>query len=142
MRVTLLAIMVGLSALAVLFLVLSSLSYRRFRGAVPEIRSSDDLTRLRSQATLQMYLSLPAHPALTLGGVAVVWLLGWLYFGVLGWLDLLLYGVLPIVVVSVVASLEESPAERSKEMKVADPSLNPERDRIVDVWINRLLPKW
>jgi hypothetical protein len=140
--VTLLAIMVGLSALAVLFLVLSSLSYRRFRNTVPEIRSADDLTRLRSHATLQMYLSLPAHPALTLGGIAIVWLLGWLYFGALGWLDLLLYGVLPVIVVFVLASIGESPADQSKEMQVADASLAPERDRIVDVWINRLLPKW
>lgn len=142
MRTPLLVIMVALPALSAAVLIVLTITYRRFRRAVPELRTSEDLRRLRSLAKLQMYLSLLAHTFLTFGGVIVTWLIGWLVVKELGWLDLLLYGVAPILVALVIASLGQSPARQAKRIPTRDALLASERDRIVDVWINRLVPDW
>lgn len=142
MRGLLLAIMLGLSVVAIVVMVILTVTYRRFRRAVPELRDADDLRQLRSLAKLQMYLSLAAHPLLTIGGVFVVWLFGWLVVKELGWLDLLLYGIVPVVGAFVVACTGESPAEMAKTIPASNASLAAERDRTVDVWINRLFPDW
>jgi hypothetical protein len=142
MRVPLLTIMVALPALAAVFMVVLNITCRRFRRIVPELRTPEDLQRLRSLAKLQMYLSLLAHPLLTIGVVVATWVIGRVVFRELGWLDLLLYGVFPILVPFVIAARGESPARMAKRIPAREVSLALERDRIVDVWINRLLPNW
>ncbi len=77
-----------------------------------------------------------------IGGVIVTWVVGWLVVKELGWLDLLLYGVLPIIVTFVIAAIGESPALMAKSIPASDALLASERDRIVDVWTNRLFPDW
>jgi hypothetical protein len=141
MRTLLLTIMVALPSTAILIVLVVAITYHRFRRAVPELRTPEDLRRLRSLAKLQMYLSLIGHPVLTIGGVFPVWLFGWLVVGDLGWLDLLLFGVLPIVVLFALALPLKSPAQMSKTMPTSD-EFCAERDHVVDVWINRLLPDW
>lgn len=119
-----------------------TLTYRRFRDAVPEIRTADDMRRFRSLAKLQMYLSLSAHPGLTVSVTLLAWLFGWLIAKQLGWLDLLIYGVGPFVGFAVLTMLGTSPADLAKTIPTPDASLAVERDRVIDVWINRLLPDW
>jgi hypothetical protein len=138
----LLTIMVALPAIAAVFMVVLTITYRRFQRAVPQLRTSDDIQRLRSLAKLQMYLSLLAHPLLTIGGVVLVWVIGWLVVKQLGWVDLLLFGVLPIIISFVIAAMGESPARLAKSIPASDVALQSERDHIVDVWINRLFPDW
>lgn len=142
MRTLLLMIMVALPAVTAVFLVVLTITYHRFRRIVPELRTPEDLRRLRSLAKLQMYLSLFGHPLLMIGGVIVTWVVGWLVVKELGWLDLLLYGVLPIIVTFVIAAIGESPALMAKSIPASDALLASERDRIVDVWTNRLFPDW
>ena len=142
MRTILLTIMVALPTIAVVFLLILTASYRRFRLAVPELRTSDDVRRLRSLAKLHMYLSLPGHPNVMIGGVLAVWLIGWLIVKELGWLDLLFFGVLPIIFVFVIAVRGQSPAQMAKTIPASSDSLAAERDHIVDVWLNRLFPDW
>jgi hypothetical protein len=89
-----------------------------------------------------MYLSLFAHPFLMFGGVIATWMIGWLVVKELGWLDLLLFGVLPIIVSLVIAARGESPARMAKQIPARNASLAAERDRLVAVWINRLFPDW
>jgi hypothetical protein len=142
MRTALLTIMVALPAVAAVILVALTITYHRFRGIVPELRTPEDLRRLRSLAKMHMYLSLLGHPVLTVGGVIAVWVIGWLVVRELGSLDLLLYGVVPITVVLVIAAWGQSPARMAKSIPASDVSLATERDHIVDVWINRLFPDW
>jgi hypothetical protein len=142
MRTTLLAIMVALPAIAVLGMAFLTMTYRRFRRDVPELRTPEDIRRLRSLAKLHMYVSLLGHPYVTIGGVVAAWIVGWLVFKELGWLDLLLFGLLPIIVAVVVAAIGESPARMAKTIPVRDAALAAERDHIVDVWIHRLFPDW
>ncbi len=142
MRTLLLMIMVALPAVAAVFMVVLTITYHRFRRIVPELRTPEDLRRLRSLAKLQMYLSLLGHPMLMIGGVIVTWVVGWLVVKELGWLDLLLYGVLPIIVTFVIAVIGESPARMAKSIPASDALLASERDHIVDVWTNRLFPDW
>jgi O-antigen/teichoic acid export membrane protein len=141
MRTLLITIMVALPTVAAVFLVVLTITYRRFRRIVPELRTPEDLRRLRSLAKLQMYLSL-LDPLLMIGGVIATWVIGWLVVKELGWLDLLLFGVLPIIVPCVIAARGESPARLAKSIPAADISLASERDRIVEVWINRVFPDW
>jgi len=142
MRTLLLTIMVALPTVAAVFMVVLTITYHRFRRIVPELRTPEDLRRLRSLAKLQMYLSLLGHPLVTIGGVIVTWVIGWLVVKELGWLDLLLFGVLPIIVPVVIAATGESPARMAKSIPASDSSLASERDRIVDVWLNHLFPDW
>ena len=78
MRTLLLTIMVALPTVAAVFMFVLTITYHRFRRIVPELRTPEDLRRLRSLAKLQMYLSLLGHPLLTIGGVIVTWVVGWL----------------------------------------------------------------
>jgi hypothetical protein len=142
MRLLLLTIMVALPALAAVILLVLSTTWHRFQQNVPELGTTDDIHQLRSLAKLQMYLSLLGHPLLTIGGVVMAWLVGWLILKNLGWVDLLLYGVLPITILFVIATTGESPARMAKSIPVRNGSLASERDHIVDVWINRLFPDW
>jgi len=142
MRIALLATMVSLPLTAALVMVILTITYHRFRRSVPELRDEQDLQRLRSLAKLQMYLSLIAHPALTIGGVVMVWLIGKFVLDELDWVDLLLYGVLPIIIAVVVGCIGESPAEMAKTIPAPEASISSERDRVVAVWINRLFPTW
>jgi hypothetical protein len=142
MRALLLTIMVALPTIGAVFLVVLTITYHRFRRIVPELRTPEDLQRLRSLAKLQMYLSFLGHPLVTIGGVIVIWVVGWLLVKKLGWLDLLVFGVLPMIVLLIIAAVGESPARMAKGIPASDASLASERDRIVDVWINRLFPDW
>jgi hypothetical protein len=142
MRALLLTIMVALPSVAAVALVVLAITYRRFRRTVPELRTPQDLQRLRSLAKFQMYSALLCHPNVMIGGVIVIWVVGWLVLKKLGWVDLLVYGVLPMIVPFVIAATGESPATTAKGIPASDASLASERDRIVDVWINRLFPDW
>ena len=110
MRALLLSLMVALPTIAAVFLVVLTVTYRRFRRIVPELRTPEDLQRLRSLAKFQMYLALPGHPLVTIGGPIVIWVIGWLLLKKLGWVDLLVYGVLPMIVPVAIAAIGESPA--------------------------------
>jgi hypothetical protein len=142
MRALLLTIMVALPTIAAVFLVVLTITYRRFRRIVPELRTPEDLQRLRSLAKFQMYLAIPGHPLVTIGGPIAIWFIGWLVLKELGWLDLLVYGVLPMILPVAIAAIGESPATMAKDIPAKEASLASERDRIVDVWINRLFPDW
>jgi hypothetical protein len=87
-------------------------------------------------------LAIPGHPLVTIGGPIAIWFIGWLVLKELGWLDLLVYGVLPMILPVAIAAVGESPATMAKGIPAKEASLASERDRIVDVWINRLFPDW
>ena len=142
MRALLLTIMVALPTIGAVFLVVLTITYHRFRRIVPELRTPEDLQRLRSLAKFQMYLAIPGHPLVTIGGPIAIWFIGWLVLKELGWLDLLVYGVLPMILPVAIAAIGESPATMAKDIPAKEASLASERDRIVDVWINRLFPDW
>lgn len=142
MRTILIAIMLAPSIATVIIMAVLQITGRRFRKRVPKYRGPDDLQRLRSLAKLQMYLSLIAQPTWMYGIVIIAWLLGWLWFKQLGWLDLLLYGVLPIVATFVLAVLGESPARMAVVIPAKNETLAAERDQIVDTWRHKTLPDW
>jgi len=142
MRTALIIAMLVPTVVMLCVLPILTLTFRRFHRAVPEIRTESDIQKLRRLAKLQMYLSLMGLPSTTIGIALVVWLVGAFVFKQLGWLDLLLYAVVPIVIVVTIACMGNSPADMSKEIPASDPQLAAQRDHTVDVWINKKLPDW
>jgi hypothetical protein len=131
----------ALSSVAVLgIMLLGHAQLRRFLRSLPALRNSDDMSQFKKLAAAQMYESLVAL-ALSAAPL-VIWVIGKFMMGHLGWLDLLLFVVAPFLILGFAASKMSGAAEAVRQIAVADQSLAPERDRVVDVWLHRLLPNW
>jgi hypothetical protein len=126
-------------AVLIVMMVLLRAQLKRFQGRIPQIRSESDLEHLRRLATVQMYGGL-FSPLLWLP--FLVWIYGKFVANELAWADLLKFGILPFLCVSAAAFALGGPAKEVQDIAVADSRLKPERDRIVDVWLHKKLPKW
>lgn len=123
----------------VLMMVLLCPSLKRFQRNVPSIRTPDDLSRLKKLATVQMYAALIALALMAVP--TLVWIYGHFVEGQLGWLDLLLFVFVPVVIWQFVAGTLSGPAKEVRAIS-AVPELQAERDHVVDVWLNRAFPDW
>jgi hypothetical protein len=113
---------------------------RHFQHAVPVLRTSDDILRLKHLAKIMMYITLIFY---ALSAVPLlVWLYGIFIASVLGWWDLLLYVVLPFMIIMLVTATMDKPAKGVRATPVSDPSLQAERDYIAKVWVEQLFPDW
>jgi hypothetical protein len=138
MRTALVALMLAPTAISILAMVLLYFPLRNFQRTTPKIRTRDDVERLRRLATVQMYGGLLA-PILLIPGV--IWFVGKFATDAVHWSDLLLYVFLPYVALFFVAALGIGPAKAVRNTAVDDPVLKSERDRIVDIWLNKKLPR-
>jgi hypothetical protein len=127
-------------AIILMTTMLMSSQLRRFQRTVPVLHTADDLQRLRRLVKTQMYASLICLALLA--APLMVWLLGFFIAGALGWLDLLVFVALPFAVVTVATVLMGRPAEVVRATSVANPTLQAERDQIVQVWVDRIFPDW
>jgi len=113
---------------------------RRFQTLHPVLRTDEDLTAFKSLAAAQMYGSLVG---LVLAWVPLaLWAIGKFVFGVVGWLDALLFVALPFVIQLGVAAMTVGAARAVRATPSDDPNTKSERDRIVDIWLHRNLPNW
>ena len=124
-----LALMLGLHA-----------QLRRFQKRFPELRTSDDLQAFKALASAQMYASLVG--LILVWVPLLIWIFGKFVFGRVGWIDLLLYVVIPFVVQLVTSGFLVGTARAIRATPARDMTLETERDRIVDVWLHRSLPNW
>jgi hypothetical protein len=130
-----------LSSVAVLgIMLLGHAQFRRFQRSLPALRNSDDLSQFKKLAAAQMYESLVS---LTLTAAPlVIWVFGKFIAGHLGWLDLLVFVIAPVLILGFASDKMRGTAEAVRQIAVADQSLASERDQVVDVWLHRLLPNW
>ena len=140
MRIWLILSMLVPAAAVLAIMFLQHAQLRRFQRRVPELRTADDLAAFTRLAGTQMYWSLAG---LTLTGVPpMVWLFGKFVAGQLGWLDALLYVVLPFAALTYASGRLVSTARAVRATPADDPALTAERDRVVHVWLHRNLPDW
>ena len=140
MRTLLVTLMIGPPVVILLAMFMLRLQLRRFQRDVPVIRAADDLVRLKRLAAIQMYAALGVLPLLPVP--LLVWLYGIFIAGLLSWMDLLSFVVLPFAAIVAGAFLMGGPAEEVQAISVEDAALQAERDHVIDVWLNRMLPKW
>jgi hypothetical protein len=122
-----------------LMMVLLRPALKRFRTNVPLIRTPVDLSSLKKLVTVQMYAALIALALMAVP--TLVWIYGHFVEGHLGWLDLLLFVFIPIVIWQVIAGQLSGPAKEVRAISSV-PELQAERDHVVDVWLNRVFPDW
>jgi hypothetical protein len=133
------AMMISAAAVIATMLVLY-VQLGRFQHRRPALHHGDDLTAFKSLAARQMYASL-AGLILTWVPLAL-WVLGKFVFGVLGWLDALLYVILPVLLQFGVAAMTVGRARAVRETPADNPTIKTERDRVVEVWLHRSVPNW
>jgi membrane protein required for beta-lactamase induction len=140
MRSWLVAAMIAAAGTVIALMIVLYFPLRSFRRKHPVLRDEADMSAFKRLASLQMYSALPA---LYLTRVPlVVWLVGKFALGHLTWLDGLLFVVLPFFVQSAIAAGAIGTAEAVRSTPAANEALTAERDRVVDVWINKKLPQW
>ena len=136
MRAVLVALILAPTIISILAMIVLYFPLRNFQNATPRIRTRADTERLRRLATQQMYGGL-------LGSILwippVVWLISVLVTDAVTWGDVLLYVVLPYVVLFIVAAIGIGPAKAVRNTLTDDPTLQAERDRIVNIWLNQKL---
>ena len=140
MRNWLIVAMLASSAavLAIMWLLHGQL--RRFREAVPALRTPADVDRFKRLAAGQMYASL--FGLIFTWVPLVVWLAGKFWLGQLGWLDALLFAVLPMGVLVWASGQMVGTARAVRATPATDPAILAERDRVVNAWLHRNLPNW
>jgi hypothetical protein len=139
-RQILLVLMLIPPTVNVIGMLASVLQFKRFQRTVAALRTSEDMRRFKRLATIQMYVSLVLLWITVVP--PLVWLYGFFFGRVLGWLDLLLYVVLPFVPVLVIALRGADTANAVRATPADDPALAAERDHVAHVWVNRYFPDW
>ena len=140
MRFWLVASMVAAAATVVLAIVALYLPLRSFREKYLVIRNEPDMLAFKRLASFQMYVTLAA---LYLTWVPLlIWIVGKFVLGHLTWLDGLLFVILPFVIQMALSATAIGTANAVRSTPVADEALTAERDRVVDVWVNKLYPEW
>jgi len=140
MRFWLITSMAAAAGAVVVAMIVLYLPLRSFRRKYPMLRDEADMSAFRRLASLQMYVSLAA---LYLTWVPlVIWIVGKFVLGQLTWLDGLLFVVLPFVAQFALSAAAIGTARAVRSTPAADERLTAERDRVVDVWVNKNYPEW
>jgi len=111
---------------------------RRFLAETPRLERAEDLARFKRVVALDMYSAL-ALIVVTIANAGVLAAAFWNEWA--DWFDLALlvgFCAAVLIVMSVWTSLGEKPLRR---IEAAD-HLRGERDRIVAVWLKKMLPDW
>ncbi len=111
-----------------------------FRKRYPVIRDDSDMRAFKRLATVQMYGSLPVIYLAWLP--IIVWVVGKFIFGHLTWLDGLLFVILPFAALIAWSFAAIGTADGARETPAESETLTTERDRVVDVWVNKNFPEW
>ena len=139
-RNVLLIIMLAPPALNLLAMIVLRAHLVSFQRAVPRLRNADDMARFKRLATVQMYATLVVLPTEALP--LLVWIYGKFIAGALGWLDLLLYVIVPFLGLTGAAMLLGKQADEVRATPADTPELEKERDLVADVWVNKNFPEW
>lgn len=123
---------------ATMFLLYAQL--RGFRRAVPRLANSVDMGRFKRMAAFQMRVTNFVLPLTALP--AIVWVCGKFFAGSLGWLDLLVYVLVPLAIPFVCSGLMIGTARSVRATPTADAALEAERDRVARVWVHERWPDW
>ena len=140
MRFWLVASMIVAAGAVILAMIVLYFPLRSFRAKYPVIRSDVDMLAFKRLASFQMYVSLAA---LYLTWVPLlIWIVGKFVLGHLTWLDGLLFVILPFVIQFVLSGAAIGTAKAVRSTPAEGPTLTAERDRVVDVWVNKKYPEW
>ena len=140
MRFWLVASMVAAAGAVILAMIVLYFPLGSFREKYPLLRNETDMVAFKRLASFQMYVSLAA---LYLTWVPLfIWIVGKFVLGQLTWLDGLLFVILPFIVQFALSAAAIGTAKAVRSTPAADQTLTAERDRIVDVWVNKKYPEW
>jgi hypothetical protein len=95
---------------------------------------------IRRLGKFQMYATLLVFALVALP--LLVWIYGKFIVGALGWLDLLLYVILPFVALLILTGVFGAPADEVRATPADTPELEKERDHVADVWVSKNFPDW
>ena len=140
MRETLIALMVlppTLMVVAMLALYAEAAARLPTRRLHPS--RAGRLVRFQRLATIQMTVALSEPVLFWLPWI--VWPVGHFFIGELTWLDLLLFGVLPFCIVANVA-FSTSVRQEPCATPASSSELEAQRDHVVNIWLNRWLPRF
>ena len=140
MRLWLVASMVAAAGAVILAMIVLYFPLRSFREKYPLLRNENDMLAFKRLASVQMYVSLAA---LYLAWVPLlIWIVGKFVLGQLTWLDGLLFVILPFVTQFTLAAAAVGTAKAVRSTPAAHETLTAERDRVVNVWVNKNYPEW
>jgi len=140
MRFALVLSMATAAGAVVVAMIVLYFPLRSFRQKYKVLRNEADMLAFKRLASFQMYVSLVA---LYLTWVPLVlWLVGKFGLGQLTWLDGLLFVILPLVVQFAISAGAIGTARELRCTPAGDENLTAERDRVVDVWVNKKYPEW
>jgi hypothetical protein len=138
MRPVFIALMLILPSISLMLAVFGHVSLLRFAGRVKTLATQDDLEAFKRMAKTQMILALAVIPFI--GIPAFLYGFG-LFTGALSLSDLL-FVLIPSGIVIVYSLVMKSTERKVKETPAADEDMLRERDRIVGVWMEKMLPDW
>lgn len=140
MRFWLIALMLATGLGVVLLMVALYIPLRSFRQKHPVLRNEADMSAFKRLASFQMYGSLTA--LYLMWAPLVIWLLGKFVVGHLTWMDGFLFVIVPFIVQFAVSGAAIGTAKAVRSTPAANETLTAERDRVVDVWVNKKYPEW
>ncbi len=139
---TLLLILISLPiTLIVLSMFALHFQLLSFQRTVPEIRDSGDIDRLKRLAAFQMAVARFILPLFWLP--IPIWLCAKLFTASVGWLDLIFFAILPMILPFVLSAVGmAATANRVRATPAADSALTAERDHVAQVWVKEKYPDW
>jgi len=137
-REILIALLLGLPAVAVASSLWFARELQTLLREVPKLESTRDLERYRSVVARQMIAALVQIAPL--GAPVVLFAFG-LVSGALGPSEIA-YVIVPSLVVLVVAARTRAVEKAVQRLPAASEELARERDRIVHTWLKKPLPDW
>ena len=126
--------------LVILAMVILHLQHRRFQKEIPLLRDSQDMLRFKRMAAFQMRVS--GIAMFLAWSPLVIWIYGIAVARVVGWLDLLLYVVVPYAAELWVGVSMVDRARAVRATPASNSTLEVERDHVAKVWVNGPRPDW
>jgi len=112
-----------------------------FQRSVPEIRNSADMDRFKRLAAFQMGVARLILPLFWLP--IPIWLCAKLFIGSVGWLDLIFFAILPMILPFLLSAMGMAAiANQIRATPTADSTLTAERDHVSHAWVHKKFPDW
>ena len=138
MRTLLLTLMLVFPGIGLLVSIYFGFDLKRFVATTPEIDSQSDLERFKQIVKKQMYGALGQFVILIIP--TLLFLYG--FFSRTLFFRDVAYLIVPSLVILAAGLYFKTLERRAQTLPIANPQLQPERDRVVEVWKHKPFPDW